>query len=187
MQPNEITIKQIMERADVGMGTVNYHFGSKENLMNLVIRRYISSILPETPRIFGQYADLPPLQQFRAGVKDIMTIIAREPEIARQAFMQDMTAGFEGDATSETIQALLAPLRSALGDEDETRLWLRLHLLVVGLEATVLRSEIVRKASGLHFEDDGEREEILDAILDMVLAPAVTRNVHDGRKGAGSV
>lgn len=34
----KITSRKIAERAEVGLGLINYHFGSKENLITIVFR-----------------------------------------------------------------------------------------------------------------------------------------------------
>ncbi|MDK2952449.1 MAG: hypothetical protein PWQ77_2114, partial [Kosmotogales bacterium] len=42
---NDITIRMIAEKANVGTGLINYHFQSKENLITLCVQRIIGNIV----------------------------------------------------------------------------------------------------------------------------------------------
>lgn len=42
---NKITLRKISERAGVGLGLINYHFGSKEQLIVLCVQRIINNVV----------------------------------------------------------------------------------------------------------------------------------------------
>ena len=42
---NKITLRRISERANVGLGLINYHFGSKEQLITLCVQRIINNVV----------------------------------------------------------------------------------------------------------------------------------------------
>ncbi len=42
---NKITLRKIAERADVALGLINYHFGSKEQLIVLCVQRIINNVV----------------------------------------------------------------------------------------------------------------------------------------------
>ena len=42
---NQITIRRIAERAQVGLGLINYHFGSKDKLILECIQRIINNVV----------------------------------------------------------------------------------------------------------------------------------------------
>jgi AcrR family transcriptional regulator len=44
---NDITIRMIAEKANVGTGLINYHFQSKENLITLCVQRIIENVVME--------------------------------------------------------------------------------------------------------------------------------------------
>jgi len=44
---NDITIRAIAEKANVGTGLINYHFQSKENLITLCVQRIIGNVVME--------------------------------------------------------------------------------------------------------------------------------------------
>lgn len=41
----KITSRKIAERAEVGLGLINYHFGSKKNLITICVQRIINNVL----------------------------------------------------------------------------------------------------------------------------------------------
>ena len=41
----EITVRDICKNAGVGLGLVNYHFGSKEKLIEMCVERIINGIV----------------------------------------------------------------------------------------------------------------------------------------------
>lgn len=57
---NQITIRRIAERAQVGLGLINYHFGSKDKLILECIQRIINNVVhcftPEE-KVYGENDD----------------------------------------------------------------------------------------------------------------------------------
>jgi len=41
---NDITVRQIAERAGVGIGSINYHFQSKDNLLNEAVMQVVGDV-----------------------------------------------------------------------------------------------------------------------------------------------
>ena len=41
----KITSRKIAGRAEVGLGLINYHFGSKENLITICVQRIINNVV----------------------------------------------------------------------------------------------------------------------------------------------
>ena len=49
----EITVRDICKNAGVGLGLVNYHFGSKDKLIEACVERIINGIV-DASRIYGK-------------------------------------------------------------------------------------------------------------------------------------
>lgn len=49
--PENITVREICKRADVGLGLVNYHFGNKDKLIEQCVERMINGIIENFQRI----------------------------------------------------------------------------------------------------------------------------------------
>ena len=50
-----ITARVIAEKADVGLGLINYHFGSKENLITTCVQRIISNVVTAGVKVNEEY------------------------------------------------------------------------------------------------------------------------------------
>ena len=54
---SKITIRKIAQRADIGVGLINYHFQTKQNLINQCVRIFIGQVISRwdevIPRIKG--------------------------------------------------------------------------------------------------------------------------------------
>ena len=48
---DEITVREICKKAGVGLGLVNYHFGNKEQLIEVCVERMINSIVAQFQKI----------------------------------------------------------------------------------------------------------------------------------------
>lgn len=44
-----ITIREIAQKADIAVGLINYHFGSKNNLIEICVQRIISHVMKIFP------------------------------------------------------------------------------------------------------------------------------------------
>lgn len=55
MKKGNVTIKEIAEKAYVNVAAVNYHFGSKDNLIEIVIKEVISNLRNEILRSIENY------------------------------------------------------------------------------------------------------------------------------------
>lgn len=58
-----ITVREICKSADVGLGLVNYHFGNKDNLIELCVERIINGIVENFQSIREKTKDLPPFEK----------------------------------------------------------------------------------------------------------------------------
>ena len=148
-----VTIRDIAAAAGVGVGLVNYHFGSKEELLHCCARQVVQG---ETAwecleGLARRYCDL----------------LTERPGLVRMSLLDDLRRGdFADDSIDDTMALFLPLVAAALGEEaagDDSRM--ATHLLVHGLQAGFLRSASVRERIGLDFYDREQREQFIRLTL----------------------
>jgi len=109
---SDITIRKIAKRADIGVGLINYHFQSKENLINITTRTFINSIIAGwkdvlTPPKSDSKVELL-TNMFQASAE----FLATYPKISRISILNDYTNPNLHDNTMATLNGVLPILKS---------------------------------------------------------------------------
>lgn len=170
--PQAITVKEIIERAGVGMGMVNYHFQTKEHLVDLAIERFMLFVVPSVKDMLLAHKELPPKEQLFLVVSEVADCITKSPgdSIARQAFLQNLMQGVKGDTTALAAEVLYEPMRRALPHCSEQEVWVRLQMLVFTLEMALLRAPIMKEVNRLDFYNQSDRNDFLKQVTNILLS-----------------
>ena len=162
--PEKITVRQIAERAGVSIGAINYHFQSKDNLLNEAVGRIIGDVAASWYQPF-QPLDVDPLTRLRKLFKESAKIIVRYPKFVELTFSHALLHDDFG------VPMLIVPLlREILGpNRSELELRLLAFELVVSMQVAVLRSEAFRRYSGIDLHDEVQREAALDILIDNIM------------------
>ena len=62
-QMNEITVREICKKANVGLGLVNYHFGNKDKLIEQCVERMINETVERFQNIQEKTEGLTPFEK----------------------------------------------------------------------------------------------------------------------------
>jgi AcrR family transcriptional regulator len=164
--PHNITVRQIAERAGVGVGLINYHFQTKDNLIDVAVQRIIDAAIARVPDILAGFAGTPE-EKLRQMARSTMRYIASNPNVSRISILRDMGQGHAADNTQTTIRAYDSMLQGIIPDKKKRALIV--HVLVASLQALFLRAGVLREISGFDFYDEEQRGRFIDALLDVLL------------------
>lgn len=163
-----VTVRDIAANAGVGPGLINYHFQTKDNLVNLSVQRIIGNIISNFDKIY-QNLNMAAYDKLRYLTKRMCTFIVTNPGISRVSILSDLTAGSSGDNSAQTIKAYYPVIRELYGSEKTD---LEIYLLTQSLTATIqsvfLRSNILLENTRIDFYDPREREEFIDSLLAVI-------------------
>lgn len=164
---DKVSIRGIAERAGVSVGMANYHFQTKDKLIELAVQEHVSEVIrgstSEAPADTGG-------QVMRARLKAAAAFIAEHPGISRVSVLRDMKEPHPGDNTSEVAEGVYQQLAAVQGGtRDETTLRLLASIQVAAVQQLFLRAEVNRKTIGWDFFDEGDRNQMMDLIIDTVL------------------
>jgi len=165
---NDVSLRQIAKEADISVSVINYHFQTKENLINLAIDKYISEIIDGSTSKISTNLSLE--EKIRLSIKSAAEFIVNNPNISRISILNDLNKPKADDNSSQLFSSIYNQLseyyRSNISD-------LKIKLLTIQQIATVqeifLRKNVIKKQLNLDFEDKKDREVILNALIDTIL------------------
>jgi AcrR family transcriptional regulator len=162
--PDAITVRQIAERAGVGTGLINYHFGSKEALLSeaiaVLMRQEAGLDLPA----LADEGD--PVERVRAILRQTTRVAMRYPALAP---IVARLALLGGDYGAE--RTLLPHLRAHFGGAlSEPEIRLTAIQIVAPLQAMAVRAEDLRRFAEVDLFDEAALDAVIDLLVDNVLA-----------------
>lgn len=162
--PQRITVRQIAERASVGTGLINYHFQSKDNLLNEVVS---GMMMAEVGRWLAeaQDASLDPQTRLRRLLKETARIGVQYP-----THLQIMIAHEVQNATF-SVPLLIVPLLREIYGGRKAEMQLRLIALqmVLPLQVAALQPASFRLYAGIDLFDSRQRDDLIDTLIDNLL------------------
>lgn len=189
-----LTIRQIADRAGVNVAVVNYHFGSKDALVNHVLVELTAGLR----QAFAPLAveDTPPQQRLGQFLEDFAAVLTRYPDVYRQAIATGLLGGeaqqqYLGFLRSEGLQTVARLVREVTGEREDRRLRLRIVAAIGGLVYPILVGSLIEPAVGLQLAEERSRRELAAICLQNLLGPApaappARRRPRSTAKGRGA-
>lgn len=166
----KITVRRLAKRAGVAVGVLNYHFGSKDNLINAAIEMMVSKMAsellqPDTPGLTD------PIDIIRNMMKRTSTFAAQYPNRAKAMITADL---LHGQLQAPTV--LIPLLKAAFPGTDDMKLSLMALQIVLPIQVAAIRSETFCNYCQVNILDEKQRDRVIDLIIDNIVAAAVKEN-----------
>ncbi len=162
--PTRITVRQIAERADVGVGSINYHFQSKDNLFNEAIGRIM---MLGAVRWFEPVTDtnIDPVTRLKMMFKETSQIAMKYTKLSQIMLSYTLQQG-EFTAASMTL-----PLIREIFGSQKSDLELRLLTLqmLVPMQTLFVRAEQFQRYAGVDLFNDAQRNQVIDILIDNIV------------------
>lgn len=168
---DSVSIRGIAERAGVSVGMANYHFQTKDKLIELAVQEHVAGVIRGS-RSEEELTVTPAsgAQEMRQRLKAAASFVAEHPGISRVSILRDMKEGHTEDNTSEVAKGVYRQLADVYGDRrDAASLRLLAAIQVAAVQHLFLRAEVNRKSTGLDFFREEDRNRMMDLIIDTVL------------------
>lgn len=157
-----ISARSIAEKAGVGLGMINYHFQTKENLIDVCVERIIGDVISDFKPDLPQDKQTP-VENVKNTAKHVADFLFDNPAVSRISILSDLKSPKEID---NTIRSVLGVEKALSGlDIDETDKHLIAFSLVSTMQALFLRQELF----GIDVHNKIERDEILDLLVDQLI------------------
>ena len=158
-----ITVRQIAERAGVGIGLINYHFKTRDHLVNDAI----GLLMAEAAQPF---LSLPP-----GAVEDpIMALKAIFKETGRvgmQFKLARFTVQYALLQGNMEVQTMILPLLRQIYENQKTEFEIRLIALAMisALQVAFIKADTLLLYAGVDIRNDGLRDKTIDVLVDQFL------------------
>ena len=158
-----ITVRQIAQRADVGVGLINYHFGSKSQLLGMVISERLEHLAQEL--LENQEDELSPKERLSAMMKTLFTFGAEYKSFMQVLIQQGLQQGNYG--AEMAIMPLLKEIYG--GEAEEMRLRIMALQILHPIQVTCLAPEKFYLYSGINVEDAASRDKFVDSLIENLI------------------
>ena len=152
-----ISTRAIAERASVGVGMVNYHFQTKDHLIDICVERIIGDVIsafrPEVP-------GYTPLEQARHTAKLVADFLFSSPAVSRISILSDFKHPKPFDNTMKSVMGMEYTLVGQAVSEQKRHMMA--FALVSVMQALFLRQEFL----GCDMKVKEQRDEMLDLLMD---------------------
>jgi len=161
---NKITVRRIAEKANVGIGLINYHFQSKEKLLNESVGTTMGE-LADSLRDFSKQGGVDPIARLKNMLNELCSFGLRYEKLLQIGVGYELTQG-----SMEVPLYIVPVLREIYGREkDERELRLIAFMLITTLQVIFLRSETFHRYSGIDVRDEEQRNQAVEMLIDNVV------------------
>lgn len=160
----KITIRKIIQNAGVSLSAVNYHFGSKEKLVNEVISRPIKQYLSSRESPYEKYRG-DPVRILKEAVRQPADYLAENPNISRVSILSDMTDPMENDLTVRTMQYWRPAAKASFPLRSEEEVGLILWKLSCLIQTAFIRSKNFKAQTGIDYYNKADRDRFVEEYI----------------------
>jgi len=158
---DQITVREIAERAGVGVGLINYHFQSKDNLLGIAVGNEMKKMADGFTKA-GSLPGVDPVEKIKTMLKELFRFGERHKEYMKYMVTHSV---LNGDMQAEL--ALIPLLREIFGENrDEINLRIIAMQILMPLQVTSLSPQAFHFYSGIDIFDEAQRNKYIDILVD---------------------
>ena len=166
-----VTIQEICRRADVNIAAVNYHFGTKENVIKLSLISFFKNI---REMLFGfDDPNLPPKERLKAFFKNyIQTVFRKYPGIIRSQvglFAREMPNPEFFEMAGNVFEYIGGLISQASGFTDKKLLRIKAAQCFFSIAHPVWFTPMSAKLTGIDLNNEAEMDMYINHLIDSIL------------------
>lgn len=160
----QLSIRKIASKAEIGTGLINYHFGSKEQLIKTSVRTFIQE------KVISTYKpDIIEIDDLHTILTKIcmgpVSFIFEYPKIASISILFDLENPDTEDNTAQTKILLYKAFKHYISEMNDIDLKMKVWLLVSIFHETFLRYKLFVKDFNYNLQNENGRFQWLKKII----------------------
>lgn len=168
-QMDGITVRDICQKADVGLGLVNYHFENKDKLIELCVERIINDIVEQFQNIREKTEGFTPFEKLNYLGNMTLNFLFEHGTVSRVSILTDMQTPKEYDNTHRTYAAYLPLVSACRPDWDEETVKRKTFCLITIMQQVFLRHETISQMLCIDLKAEEVRQAFHTQILHDIL------------------
>lgn len=163
----KITSRLIAERADIGLGSINYFFGSKENLITECVQRIIGKVITEFQMSGNNGTDK---ERLTVCATYVFNFLFEHSAISRISILGDLQNYTENCNSVLTQRGFTLSLKNDISNKDKPML---VFILTSAMQAAFLGSETAKQLLGYDFTKTDDRTAYIQKLVDILFERTV--------------
>lgn len=158
----DITSRMIAAKADIGLGLINYHFGSKEKLITECVQHIIGQVVAGFHVEQGFKTDK---ERLAAWATYVFNFLFENSAISRVSILGDLQNYTENCNSVLTQRGFLLSLKNGISNEDKSMF---VFILTAAMQTAFLGSETVKQLLGYDFTKTDDRAAYVGKLVDIL-------------------
>lgn len=158
----DITARMIAEKADIGLGLINYHFGSKEKLITECVQHIIGQVVAGFHMEQEFQTDK---ERLSAWATYVFNFLFEHSAISRVSILGDCQNYTVNCNSVLTQRGFLLSLRDGISHEDKSMF---VFILTATMQIAFLGSETVKQLLGYDFTKTDDRAAYIGKLVDIL-------------------
>lgn len=169
---DSISSRAIAESADTSAALINYHFQTKDNLVNICIQRIISGVVLSFKVDTNIETDS--IARFKVTAKSVVDFMCENEAISRISILGDMDKPNMNDNTTNTMKGFSRGLSEL--DMPDGQKQILVFMLTSVIQSVFLRRNMCEELLQFDFENKLERDLFIDFIIDRLFCEGGNKN-----------
>lgn len=164
----KITSRKIAERAEVGLGLINYHFGSKENLITICVQRIINNVVmcfSPDKKNYNERDGLADKERLADWAKQVYDFLFDNYAISSISILGDMQNYQAKSNSVYTQKGLSMAIRNDIGEENKRLL---AFMLTSTMQVAFLSGSSSKEILGYDLTIKSERDRYIDILVELL-------------------
>lgn len=166
----EITARMIAAKADVGLGLINYHFGSKEKLITECVQRIIGKVVTEFQMTEQYETDK---ERLTACAVSVFNFLFEHSAISRVSVLGDLQNYTENCNSVLTQRGFSMCLKNDISHADKSMF---VFILTAAMQVAFLGRETIKQLFGYDFTKTEDRAAYIGKLVDFLFEGTVQTN-----------